>query len=107
MSTGQEFALGVSPNATWCPTDLTLDTLTQKMTADRCWQNMMTGVDGCKWLYLSARAKMISGPVWHMFGRLMLRIGGPFVAPVNGPFLKTVGLSYEDCIQWQVSVVEA
>lgn len=48
VNTGQEFALSVSANAAWCPKDLTLETLGQKMTADRCWQNMMTGVDGCK-----------------------------------------------------------
>lgn len=29
------------------------------------------------------------------------------MAPKTGPFLKTVGLSYEDCIQWQISVVAA
>lgn len=48
VNTEQELALGVSANAAWCPSDLTLDSLAQKMTADRCWQNMMTGVDGCK-----------------------------------------------------------
>lgn len=42
-----------------------------------------------------------------MIGTLMYCIGSPFVAPADGPFLKTIGLSYEDCIQWQISIVEA
>ncbi|RDL35221.1 uncharacterized protein BP5553_07152 [Venustampulla echinocandica] len=69
----QQFVLVVSPNAAWCPKDLTLDMLANTMKVDRCVANIMIGVDGC----------------------------APFVAPKNGKFLKTSGISYEDCIQWQ------
>ncbi|KAH7403778.1 hypothetical protein BKA64DRAFT_707253 [Cadophora sp. MPI-SDFR-AT-0126] len=76
---GQELALSMDSDVSWCPSGLTLKDLGTTLTVDRCVANFMTGVDGC----------------------------APFVAAESGPFLKTVGLSYEDCIQWQISVVEA
>ncbi|CAG8949099.1 hypothetical protein HYFRA_00002228 [Hymenoscyphus fraxineus] len=74
-----QFALGVSPDVSWCPKDLSLEKLADTLTIFRCVANFMTGVDGCA-LYTTSKTR---------------------------PFLKTVGHSYEDYIQWQVSIDEA
>lgn len=51
VNPNQDLALGMSPNAAWCPTDLTLDGLAKTMTVDRCVANIMAGIDGCKCFY--------------------------------------------------------
>lgn len=107
INSGKDIALQIISNAAWCPPDMTLEMLPKKITVDRCFANFLTGIDGCKCFHFISRAyKDYFVSCSRMFQRLMIWIGAPFTAQKGAAFLKLSGLSYEDCLQWQISIVD-